>query len=179
MFQLSPLAVSPEILVAKVGTVWARNGRWILPEMPDFHVEFRNILHAVNLRHGTDGFTSPPKEGVLRIFSPWKIRRLRPGLNSRTWVPKASSVCYFCHCNSCQMHQTPQFCLNNLWRSDLNYSYRFSSYRAVDAVSGNNRCFFSRSTQNTQIHRVSRMLNSWMFNLVVHVVTGGRWKGFK
>jgi hypothetical protein len=34
-----------------------------------------------NLRHGTDGFTSPPKEGVLRIFSPLKIRRLRPGLN--------------------------------------------------------------------------------------------------
>jgi hypothetical protein len=23
-------------------------------------------------RHGTDGFTSPPKEGVLRIFSPEK-----------------------------------------------------------------------------------------------------------
>jgi hypothetical protein len=25
----------------------------------------RVLLHAVNLRHGTDGFTSPPKEGVL------------------------------------------------------------------------------------------------------------------
>ena len=37
--------------------------------MPDFHVAFRGLLHAVNLRHGTDGFTSPPKEGVLRIFS--------------------------------------------------------------------------------------------------------------
>jgi hypothetical protein len=24
-------------------------------------------------RHGTDGFTSPPKEGVLRIFSPEKF----------------------------------------------------------------------------------------------------------
>ena len=30
---------------------------------------FRYLLHAANLRHGTDGFTSPPKEGVLRIFS--------------------------------------------------------------------------------------------------------------
>ena len=30
---------------------------------------FRDLLHAANLRHGTDGFTSPPKEGVLRIFS--------------------------------------------------------------------------------------------------------------
>ena len=29
---------------------------------------FRDLLHAANLRHGTDGFTSPPKEGVLRIF---------------------------------------------------------------------------------------------------------------
>jgi len=29
---------------------------------------FRDLLHAANLRHGTDCFTSPPKEGVLRIF---------------------------------------------------------------------------------------------------------------
>jgi len=28
----------------------------------------RDILHAANLQHGTDGFTSPPKEGVLKIF---------------------------------------------------------------------------------------------------------------
>ena len=48
------------------------HGREIADEfclkMPDFHVTFRGLLHAVNLRHGTDGFTSPPKEGVLRIF---------------------------------------------------------------------------------------------------------------
>ena len=37
-------------------------------KMPDFHVTFRKLLHAVNLRHGTDGFTSPPKGGVLRTF---------------------------------------------------------------------------------------------------------------
>jgi len=52
----------------------------------------RDLLHAANLRHGTDGFTSPPKEGVLTIFSPLKIRRLRSGLNPRTWVPKASTL---------------------------------------------------------------------------------------
>ena len=40
----------------------------------------RDLLHAAILRHGTDGFTSPPKEGVLKIFSPLKIRRLRSGL---------------------------------------------------------------------------------------------------
>ena len=61
-------------------------------KMPDFHVTFRDLLYAVNLRHGTNGFTSLPKEGLLRIFSPWKIRRLRPGLNPRTWVPKASTL---------------------------------------------------------------------------------------
>jgi hypothetical protein len=53
---------------------------------------FRDLLHAVNLRHGTDGFTSPPKEGVLRIFSPLKIQRLRPGLNPRTWVLNTSTL---------------------------------------------------------------------------------------
>ena len=39
-------------------------------KMPDFHVTFRDLLHAVNLRHETGGFTSPPKEDVLRISSP-------------------------------------------------------------------------------------------------------------
>jgi hypothetical protein len=30
--------------------------------MPDFHLTFRDLLHAVNIRHGTNGFTSLPKE---------------------------------------------------------------------------------------------------------------------
>ena len=33
-------------------------------------LKFRDLLHAANLRHGTDGFPSPPKEGALRIFRP-------------------------------------------------------------------------------------------------------------
>ena len=37
-------------------------------KMPDFHVTFRDLLHVVNLRHETNDFTSPPKEGELRIF---------------------------------------------------------------------------------------------------------------
>ena len=40
--------------------------KWRLPR------HFCVLLHAVNLRHGTDGFTSPLKEGALRIFSPEK-----------------------------------------------------------------------------------------------------------
>ena len=35
-------------------------------------LHFRDLLHAGNLRHGIDGFTSPLKEGVLRVFSPLK-----------------------------------------------------------------------------------------------------------
>ena len=42
--------------------------------LPEFRLprKFRDLLHAANLRHGTDGSTSPPKKGVLRIFSPQK-----------------------------------------------------------------------------------------------------------
>ena len=36
--------------------------------MPDFHVTFRDLLRAVNLRHEKNDFTSLPKDGVLRIF---------------------------------------------------------------------------------------------------------------
>ena len=41
-------------------------------KMPDFHVTFMELLNAVNLRHGTDGFTSPKREGMLMIFGPEK-----------------------------------------------------------------------------------------------------------
>ena len=37
-------------------------------KMPDFHVTFRDVLHAVNLRLGTNDFNFLPKEGVLRIY---------------------------------------------------------------------------------------------------------------
>jgi hypothetical protein len=35
---------------------------------------------------------APPKEGMLRIFSPWKIWQLRPGSDLQTWVPEASML---------------------------------------------------------------------------------------
>ena len=92
MFQLSPLVIfkrSPHPKVELRGREMADD---VCLKMPDFHVSFRDLLHAVNLRHARDGFSSPSKEGVLRIFSPWKIRRLRSGLNPRTWVPKASTL---------------------------------------------------------------------------------------
>jgi len=75
-FQLSPPGVphvwndASETQQRKV-ELWARNfqefcRKWRLPR------HFWVVLHAVNLRHWTDGFTSPPKEGALRIFSPEK-----------------------------------------------------------------------------------------------------------
>ena len=47
--------------------LWARMLSGTFAEMTT-STPFRDLLHAANLRHGTDGFTSPPKEGVLRIF---------------------------------------------------------------------------------------------------------------
>jgi len=40
--------------------------------LPKFRLprKFMNLLHAANLRNGNGGFTSPLKEGVLKIFSP-------------------------------------------------------------------------------------------------------------
>jgi hypothetical protein len=95
-FQLwPPDATAPtdafRTLAAEVGTYGrGRTGKFSLNA--DFHDTFRDLLHAANLRHGTHGFTSLPKEGVLRIFLPLKIPRLRPGLNPRTWVPEASTL---------------------------------------------------------------------------------------
>jgi hypothetical protein len=36
------------------------------------------FLNAANLRHGANGFTSLPKEGMLRIFSPEKTDGFGP-----------------------------------------------------------------------------------------------------
>jgi len=49
--------------------LWARMLSGNFAEMTT-STPFRDLLHAANLRHETNGFTSPPKEGVLRIFSP-------------------------------------------------------------------------------------------------------------
>jgi hypothetical protein len=77
---------------AEVGTLRGREiFRQISPRIR-IPCNSRDLLHAANQRHGTDSFTSPPKKGVLRIFSSLKIRQLRPGLNPRTWVPKTSTL---------------------------------------------------------------------------------------
>jgi hypothetical protein len=70
-FQLSPQEAT---------SVWSdasepSSGRWNywremaenFAESGDFHVTLGSFT-CRNARHGTDGFTSPPKEGVLTIF---------------------------------------------------------------------------------------------------------------
>jgi len=89
--QASPRVLPRESTQRRKVELWARNVREFCGNA-DFHVTFRGLLRAVKLRHGTDGFTSPLKEGVLRIFFALKIRRLWPGANQRTWVPKASTL---------------------------------------------------------------------------------------
>jgi hypothetical protein len=42
-------------------------------ESGDFHTSLLGSFTCRKARHGTDGFTSPPKEGVLGIFSPEKF----------------------------------------------------------------------------------------------------------
>jgi hypothetical protein len=49
------------------------------------------LLHAVNLRRGTDGFTSPPKEVVLRMFITLKNSSISAGIEPATLGPVAST----------------------------------------------------------------------------------------
>ena len=59
----------------------------VLAESSDFHAFFMDLLHAANLRHGTDGFTSPPKEGVLRIFFALKNPTASAGFETASTLP--------------------------------------------------------------------------------------------
>jgi len=69
--QASPRVLPRESTQRRNVELWARNVRQCCLNVY-FHVTFRDLLHAVKLRHGTDGFTSTPRGGVLRIFSPQK-----------------------------------------------------------------------------------------------------------
>jgi hypothetical protein len=70
---------------------WARKSSREFCLNANFHVTFRVLLHAANVRHGTAGFTSPRKEGMLGTSLPWKNGQLRLGLNPGTWVLEANT----------------------------------------------------------------------------------------
>jgi hypothetical protein len=61
----------PETSSSEAGETQVRNMATEFCLRASFHA-CRVLLHAINLRHEADGFTSPPKEGVLRILSPLK-----------------------------------------------------------------------------------------------------------
>jgi len=93
--QASPRVSPRESTQRRKVELWARNVRKFCLNA-DFHFTFRDLLHAVKLRHGNGGFTSPPKEGVLRIFFALKIRRLWPGTKGQhatSRSPKPLTVC--------------------------------------------------------------------------------------
>jgi hypothetical protein len=69
---------------------WVRNDRWILLTKHLYSCP-KVLLHAVNLRHGTDGFTSPPKEVVLRICITLKNPSTSAGIEPAN---KAADGCY-------------------------------------------------------------------------------------
>ena len=57
-------------------------------------IHFRVLLHAANMRHGTDDFNSLPQEGVLRNFFALKNPTFEPaklgtkGLHATSRPPK-------------------------------------------------------------------------------------------
>jgi hypothetical protein len=51
--------------------LWARIVFRNFAEMTPF-TSFKDLLNAANLQHEIDGFTFPPKEGIMGIFSPEK-----------------------------------------------------------------------------------------------------------
>ena len=90
--QASPRVSPLESTQRRKVELWARNVRQFCLNA-DLHVTFRDLLHAVKLRHGTDGFTSPPKEGMLRIFFLPKNPTASNGCeHPQTWIPKASTL---------------------------------------------------------------------------------------
>jgi hypothetical protein len=65
----------------------------IYPNNCDFHVIVGFFNMPQNCDRGQTTLLPHPKEGMLRSFSPKKIRRLRPGLNPQSWVPEGI-LCY-------------------------------------------------------------------------------------
>jgi hypothetical protein len=70
-FQLSPASEATLANPAAEGGIMGEKWPRILPKVTTF-TSLLGSFTCRKARHGTDGFTSPPKEGALRIFSPEK-----------------------------------------------------------------------------------------------------------
>ena len=86
--QVSP----PETLAVKGGTTWARNGRQFRPKAATSTHTLSGPFTCRKYATWDKRLFFPSEGRRGEIFSPWKIRLLRPGLNPRTWVPKASTL---------------------------------------------------------------------------------------
>jgi hypothetical protein len=84
---------SPTVLLAETSGASRRNGR----RSENFAYQYLKYLKGsltcrIILRHMVSGFTSYPKEGVLRIFIAFKSLSPRSGLNPRPLSPVASTL---------------------------------------------------------------------------------------
>jgi len=67
--------------------MWARMLSGNFAEMTT-STPFRVLSNVADLLNGTEGFTSPPKEGVLRIFSPLKNPTASVGFEGQHATPR-------------------------------------------------------------------------------------------
>jgi hypothetical protein len=79
-------------LAADVGTYGRRITTGKFASVPTSAVHLGLFFMPQICDMGPTALLPLPKEGVLRIFPPLNIRRLRPGLNPQTWVPEASTL---------------------------------------------------------------------------------------
>jgi hypothetical protein len=103
---IHPLERSLAIIAAEPSiSLSGESGRrkfWILSTKYLFHTQSSLTCHKM-LRHGTDGFTSPPKEGVMQIFialkspSPWRV------LNPRSLGPVVNTLPHTIDANLCSV----------------------------------------------------------------------------
>ena len=89
--QASPRVSPGESTQRRKVELWARNVQEFCLNA-ELHVTFRDLLHAVKLRHGDRRLYFPSEGRCAKVFFALKIRRLRASVNPRTWVPKASTL---------------------------------------------------------------------------------------
>jgi len=88
----------------------------------------RDLLHAANLRHGTDGFTSPPKEGVLRIFFALKNPTASAGFEPANLVTKGQHTREYCGSERGHWKKSTPFCASPLCVTRAVWSQRLMDF---------------------------------------------------
>jgi hypothetical protein len=82
----SSLAILPAVICYQAGGTGDDNDEFCLAKCFCSHLQWFFTCRKI-LRYGADGFTSPQKEGVLRIFIALKSLPHLPGLNPKTLGP--------------------------------------------------------------------------------------------